>query len=159
MNRRNFLKSGSLAGLAFTGIPVLSCTNENSDKDQENKANAADNFELNESTIEGLQKQMADGKYSSHSLCKLYIDRINNIDKNGPKLNSIIELNPDALSIADAMDNERKKGKIRGPLHGIPVLIKDNIDTADKMQTTAGSLALEGNRASKDSFVAQRLRE
>ena len=77
----------------------------------------------------------------------------------GTKLNAVIEINPDALTIAEAMDKERKNGKVRGPLHGIPVLIKDNIDTADKMQTTAGALALQGNIAKQDSFVAKKLRE
>src|SRR5258705_12534132 len=102
---------------------------------------------------------MQTGELTSHSITEKYLKKIQDIDKNGPKLNSVIEINPDALSIADAMDNERKAGKTRGPLHGIPVLIKDNIDTADKMQTTAGSLALEGHIAANDSFVAKKLRE
>jgi amidase len=89
----------------------------------------------------------------------MYLDRINAIDKKGPAINAVIELNPDALSIADNMDKERKAGKLRGPLHGIPVLIKDNIDTGDQMMTTAGALALEGNKASKDAFIIQKLRE
>jgi amidase len=158
MNRRNFLRNSSLAGMSLTALSAVSCTDNTSTKEQAKNGKKADHFELNETSIDALQKQMNDGKYTSHSLCKLYLDRINNIDKSGPKLNSIIELNPDALAIADALDKERKNGKTRGPLHGIPVLIKDNIDTADKMQTTAGSLALEGNRATKDSVVAQKLR-
>ncbi|MHA1356004.1 MAG: amidase family protein, partial [Candidatus Heimdallarchaeota archaeon] len=80
-------------------------------------------------------------------------------DKKGPKLNSIIEINPDALDIAEKLDEERKNGKVRGPLHGIPIVIKDNIGTADKMQTTAGSLALEGHVPFEDSFIAKKLRE
>ena len=88
----------------------------------------------------------------------MYLQHIENIDKNGPKLNALIEINPDALTIADALDKERKEGKIRSILHGIPVLIKDNIDTADKMNTTAGSLALVGNIATNDAFVVQQLR-
>ena len=79
------------------------------------------------------------------------------VDKNGPALNAVIEVNPDAISIAESMDRERKDGKIRGPLHGIPVLVKDNIDTADKMMTTAGSLALDGHKATKDAFIIKRL--
>ncbi|MEI9912845.1 MAG: amidase [Bacteroidota bacterium] len=101
---------------------------------------------------------MSSGKYTSEQITKLYLDRIEAIDKKGPLLNSVIELNPDALIIAKAMDEERKAGKIRGLLHGIPVLIKDNINTADKMQTTAGSLAMEGHIAANDSFVVKQLR-
>src|SRR5690606_25657711 len=93
------------------------------------------------------------------SIASLYLARIEAIDKSGPGLRSVIELNPDALVIADEMDRERKHGKIRGPMHGIPVLIKDNIDTADKMMTTAGSIALEGHRATKDAFIVERLRK
>ncbi len=102
---------------------------------------------------------MKDGTLSSEKMIRLYLSRIDDIDKNGPGLNSVIELNPDAESIAKHLDAERKKGKIRGPLHGIPVLIKDNIDTADKMMTTAGALALVGNIVKKDSQVARKLRE
>jgi amidase len=101
---------------------------------------------------------MKSGKYTARSLVEKYHARIEEIDKRGPAINAIIELNPDALSIADALDEERKAKGPRGPLHGVPVLIKDNIDTADKMMTTAGSLALVGSKPPKDSFVAQRLR-
>ncbi|HWS59990.1 MAG TPA: amidase, partial [Flavobacterium sp.] len=97
--------------------------------------------------------------YTSEKLVDLYLKRIEAIDKNGPTLNAIIEINPDAMSIAKQMDDERKKGIIRGSLHGIPVVIKDNIDTADKMQTTAGALAMMGNIASKDAFIVKKLRE
>jgi amidase len=116
-------------------------------------------FELDEITIGDLQEGMKSGKYTSRSITEKYLARIDAIDKQGPAINAIMELNPDALSIADAMDKERKEKGPRGPLHGIPVLIKDNIDTADKMMTTAGSLALLGSRASKDSTVAQKLRD
>jgi amidase len=105
------------------------------------------------------QAQMAAGKLGSKSLVQQYLARIAAIDKAGPRINAVIELNPDALSIADELDRERKAGKLRGPLHGIPVLIKDNIATSDRMSTTAGSLALAGVRASKDAFVAQKLRQ
>jgi amidase len=110
----------------------------------------------------GVQEQrarMAAGKLSATSLVQQYLARIAAIDKAGPRLNAIIELNPDAMAIAEQLDRERKAGKLRGPLHGIPVLIKDNIATADKMSTSAGSLALAGVRASRDAFVAQKLRE
>ncbi len=102
---------------------------------------------------------MKSGELSAHSLTQAYLERINEIDKNGPKLNSVIEVNPDALSIADGLDQEPKQKGPRGPMHGIPVLIKDNIDTADRMQTTAGSLALAGSRPAQDSAVARKLRE
>src|SRR5213592_4405828 len=88
----------------------------------------------------------------------MYLKRIDDIDKKGPAINAVIELNPDALTIADNMDKERKAGKVRGPLHGIPVLIKDNINTGDSMQTTAGALALQGNKAVKDAFIITQLR-
>ncbi|MFN7994641.1 MAG: amidase [Bryobacteraceae bacterium] len=115
-------------------------------------------FELEEATIDLLRKRMAEGSLTSQSLTKLYLERIAAIDKRGPELNAVIELNPDALAIAAALDKERKAKGARGPLHGLPVLIKDNIDTADRMMTTAGSLALLGSMASRDSAVAERLR-
>jgi len=116
-------------------------------------------FELDEMTIAELQSGMASGKYTSHSITRKYLDRIDDIDKRGPAINSVIELNPDALSIATDLDRERKAGRLRGPLHGIPVLIKDSIDTHDRMTTTAGSLALAGSIPSQDSTVAKKLRD
>lgn len=118
-----------------------------------------ENFELDETTISDLQSKMSSGKYTAHDLAQKYLRRIEQIDQSGPRLNSVIELNPDALSIADSLDKERKEKGPRSPLHGIPVLIKDNIDTGDRMMTTAGSLALIGPPASQDSFVARKLRE
>jgi amidase len=115
-------------------------------------------FALDEATIDDLQSKMRSGKETAHSLVQQYLARIDAIDQRGPSTNSVIELNPDALTIATQLDTERKAGKVRGPLHGIPVLIKDNIDTADKMHTTAGSLALADNVAARDAFVAERLR-
>jgi amidase len=116
-------------------------------------------FELDEMTVQQLQDAIASGRYTSRRLVELYTARINAIDRQGPELRSVIELNPDALSIADTLDAERRGGRVRGPLHGIPVLIKDNIDTGDRMLTTAGSLALAGASAPRDSYVAVRLRE
>jgi amidase len=116
------------------------------------------NFELEELTIAELQDGMAAGKYTSRRLVDLYLRRIEDVDRNGPTLRSIIEVNPDAGTIADALDAERRERGPRGPLHGIPIVIKDNIDTADKMMTTAGSLALEGSIAAREAFVVQRLR-
>jgi amidase len=115
-------------------------------------------FPLEEMTVAQLQEGMAAGRYTSRRLVELYAERITAVDRNGPTLRSVIELNPDALSIADALDAERKSGRVRGPLHGIPVLIKDNIDTGDRMMTTAGSLALAGPPAPRDAFIVTRLR-
>lgn len=162
MNRRNFLKNGSLTTLSLTAIAASCNDATKSDDKTESSANASqtkDDFELNEITIDELQQKMKDGTYTSRKITELYLQRIEAIDKKGPAINAVIELNPDALSIADAMDAERKAGKVRGPMHGIPVLIKDNIDSGDKMMTTAGSLALEGHIAAKDAFIIKQLRE
>lgn len=115
-------------------------------------------FELEEKTVAELQEGMAAGRWSAREITKLYLDRIALLDRNGPRLRSVIETNPDALEIADALDRERRDGRVRGPLHGIPILLKDNIDTADGMMTTAGSWALAGHHAPRDSWVAERLR-
>src|SRR6185436_12174708 len=116
-------------------------------------------FELDELTIADLQQGLQSGEYTSRQLVEKYSDRINDIDKKGPALHSVIEMNPAAEQIAVALDRERKEKGARGPLHGIPILIKDNIDTQDRMMTTAGSLALVGAKPQRDAFVAQRLRE
>ena len=115
-------------------------------------------FPLEEKTIAELQEMMTSGTATSESLVTLYLKRIDEIDRNGPGLNAVIETNPDALAIARDLDRERREKGPRGPLHGVPVLIKDNIDTADKMETTAGSLALLGSKPARDAFVAERLR-
>ncbi|HSL28032.1 MAG TPA: amidase [Anaerolineales bacterium] len=114
---------------------------------------------LPEWTITDLQARMESGDLTARRLAELYLQRIAEVDKEGPYINSVIELNPDALEIAGTLDEERKAGKVRGPLHGIPILIKDNIDTADQMQTTSGSLALEGHIAAKDAFIVKHLRK
>jgi amidase len=115
-------------------------------------------FELDEVTIAQLQQWLESGRYTSRRLTELYLQRIDAIDRNGPTLKSVIEVNPDALSIASSLDAERKSGRVRGSLHGIPIVIKDNIDTGDRMMTTAGSLALEGTSAPRDAFIVERLR-
>ncbi|MFL5578413.1 MAG: amidase [Gemmatimonadaceae bacterium] len=120
---------------------------------------ASDDFELAELTVAQLQEGMAAGRWSARRLAELYLARIDALDKRGPAINQIIELNPDALDAADAMDRERRGGKVRGPLHGVPVLLKDNVATADRMQTTAGSLALVGATVPRDAFIVSRLRE
>ncbi|MDB5022421.1 MAG: amidase [Mucilaginibacter sp.] len=161
MQRRGFLKAGSVAGLAATTLVSASCNLfSGGNKEQQTSGyENVDQFELNEVTITILQQKMQAGEYTSRSITELYLKRIDAIDKAGPRLNAVIQLNPDALNIAGAMDKERANGKVRGPLHGIPVLIKDNIDTGDKMMTTAGALALEGNIAKQDAFIIQKLRE
>jgi amidase len=113
---------------------------------------------LQEWTICELQSMMTAGELTARQFVELCLERIDAIDRNGPKLNSVIETNPDALNIASSLDDERRHGKTRGPLHGIPILIKDNIDTHDQMQTTAGSLALEGHIAPCDAFIVKKLR-
>ena len=115
-------------------------------------------FDLEEATVRTLLEDQRAGRRTARQITEQYLSRIEALDRRGPSLNSIIELNPDALSIADALDAERRTSGLRGPLHGIPVLVKDNIDTADRMSTTAGSLALEGSIAARDAFVVERLR-
>src|SRR6185503_2211163 len=113
---------------------------------------------MDEMNILEMQAKMRSGEVTARGLAEGFLKRIESIDKQGPAINSVIETNPDAPAIADALDKERKSVRIRGLLHGIPILIKDNIDTHDRMQTTSGSLALEGSRAQQDAFVVQRLR-
>jgi len=114
---------------------------------------------LFEKGVAELGAMMARGELTSRALTERYLQRIAAMDKAGPAINAIIELNPEAAAIAAQRDAERKAGKVRGPLHGIPVIIKDNIDTADQMHTTAGSLALAGSRPARDAFIVQQLRE
>lgn len=161
MQRRSFLKAGSVAGLAATALVSSSCNLFSGGKKGQDAASEEypDQFELNEATIGILQEKMHNKEYTSRKITELYLKRIDAIDKAGPKLNAVIQVNPDALNMADAMDREREKGKIRGPLHGIPVLIKDNIDTGDNMMTTAGASALEGNFAKQDAFIVHKLRQ
>ncbi|MBV8856624.1 MAG: amidase [Acidobacteria bacterium] len=115
-------------------------------------------FDWEELTVRDAQAAMASGRLSARRLTEMYLERIERIDRRGPALNSVIETNPDALAVADSLDRERKAGRVRGPLHGAPVLIKDNIDTADKMLTTAGSLALVNAKPRRDAFIVERLR-
>jgi amidase len=140
-------------------IPVLCMCLQTAGQAMQSASSAKDAFELLELEIPDLQKLMDSGKRTSKSLTQLYLDRIEAIDRNGHQLKSVIEVNPDALAIATQLDQERKSKGPRGPLHGIPVLIKDNIDTSDKMSTTAGSLALIGPAPDKDAFLVQKLRE
>lgn len=151
--RREFLKTAALTAM----LPALSAARVVTPAEAAAPQTGA--FELDEVTIGDLQTGLQAGKFTARSLAEKYLARINEIDKAGPALNSIIEVNPDALSIADQLDKERQSKHLRGPLHGVPVLIKDNIDTADRMMTTAGSLALVGPAPSQDATVAQKLRQ
>lgn len=156
MNRRDFLQTSIAAAAISVASPLPSSMLAEAPETRGIATSAP--FELEEMTVADLQRDIGSGKLTSRSIAEKYLARIADIDKRGPAINSVIELNPDALAIADQLDRERKAGHLRGPLHGIPVLIKDNIDTADRMTTTAGSLALAGLIAPRDSFVAQRLR-
>src|SRR5215471_18716642 len=119
----------------------------------------AEGLVLQEATIADLAAAMADGDLTAAALAEGYLDRIARLDRRGPALRSVIELNPDAVDIAAQLDRERRERGPRGPLHGVPVLLKDNIDTHDRMQTTAGSLALVGEPAPHDATVTARLRQ
>ena len=151
-SRRDFLRVGAAAGAgaSLAGSPAAAYTAP----DQNDQG--PDNF--NEATIAQLQAAMANRQTSAVELTNFYLNRIQAIDERGPHLNSVIELNPDALAMAQAADASRRRGRVLGPLHGIPVLLKDNIDTGDKMQTSAGSFALVGQPAVRDSTVAAKLR-
>ena len=159
--RRSFLQTAALGGTAAL-TPSLGSARELSAAAKDSAAYESKPSELDEITLIELQDGLKSGKFTARFLVEKYWARVSDIDMrtdNGrPALNSVIEMNPDALSTADILDKERKAGKLRGPLHGIPVLIKDNIATDDRMMTTAGSLALVGAKAPKDSFVAQKLR-
>ncbi len=152
MKRRTFFKTTAVSGSLIAVSGLSACTTETP---KESKTDFS-SFDLNEITVNELQQMMKSGKLTSAEICQKYLDRIKEVD---PVLKAVIELNPDALDIAQQMDEERKNDKIRGPLHGIPVMIKDNIDTGDKMMTTAGSLALKGNVTVKDAFIVKKLRD
>lgn len=155
-SRRNFLKTSFFGSIAAFSFSPLSFVNK---KLTESTTINIQPTEFDEITITQLHDGLKSGKYTIRSVTEHYISRIKEIDKSGPELNSVIELNPEALEIADSLDKELKEKGPRSLLHGIPILIKDNIDTADKMQTTAGSLALVGSRPAKDAAVVQKLRE
>ena len=154
MNRRHFLQSTLIGGAAAALSQPALAKSDDPDRDPPR----ARPFDLDEMSIAQLQSAMAAGKLTAVSLARKYLARIAQIDRRGPKLNSVIELNPDALAIAAALDKERKTKGPRGPLHGIPVLIKDNIATHDRMMTTAGSLALAGSITPRDAFLVEKLR-
>jgi amidase len=155
-SRRRFLQSGLLwnaAAMTATVCPAAAAGGAGNIS-----GTSVEPFELDEITITKLRDGMNAGRFSAHSLVRKYLARIRAIDAAGPSLRSVIEINPDALAIATALDRERKQRGPRGMLHGVPVLIKDNIDTADRMATTAGSLALVGVNPARDAFLVERLR-
>jgi len=160
-SRRNFLRSGACATLATAAYPALGAARvfDRATLSAATATSSIPDFELDEIAIDSLQKAFESGQYSSRSVTEKYLARIQQIDKAGPMLHSVIEVNPDAMKIAEGLDAERKSKGARGPLHGVPILIKDNIDTGDRMNTTAGSLALLGSRAPRDAFVAAQLRK
>jgi len=148
--RREFLRTGGMLAAGMSIAPLLSAC-----------ATVApgEGVDLEEVSIAQLQATMTAGRLDAETLVKLYLTRIQTIDRSGPTLRSVQETNPDAIAIARALDEERRAKRVRGPLHGIPILLKDNIATADKMETTAGALALVGARPREDSTIAQRLRQ
>src|SRR5688572_16516026 len=146
MDRRHFLKLATASPLAAAACSSVA-------------QNFTGDFELDEATVSSLQSAMASGERSARSITSLYLDRIRQLDRSGPELQAILEVNPQALEIAESLDKERKSGKVRGPLHGIPVLLKDNINTAAPLTTTAGSLALRGLIPPQEAALVKRLRD
>lgn len=162
MDRRNFLgysAAGSAGFIAAGCSPASGPAESTAPASAAPRATGNEPFELHEATVDSLQEAMRSGRLTARGIAERYLARIDALNHQGPELRAIIEVNPDALEIADRLDAERKAGKVRGPLHGIPIALKDNIDTHDRMTTTAGSLALEGSIPPQDSFVAQKLRE
>ena len=162
MDRRDFVRLGAIAGaMAVNGKPLSAeALAERAAREglPAKRPFSSSPFALEEATLSELQAGMAAGRMTARSITQLYLDRIAELDRQGPTLRHVLETNPDALSIADSLDRERKAGRVRGPLHGIPILLKDNIDTADRMTTTAGSLALAGSIPLQDAFIAAKLR-
>jgi amidase len=157
-SRREFMKAGSMGGaLALSGGTQARPPAGAAPRTASPGAPAA--FELEEVTVDELQRRMTAGSLTAHALTTTYLARIAALDRTGPALHHVIEVNPEAASIARALDEERKTKGARGPLHGIPVLLKDNVDTADGNTTTAGSLALAGSIAPRDATIARKLRE
>src|SRR5258708_32542160 len=162
MDRRNFVRLGAVAGaMAVGGKPLVGQGMANSDgipTPLVGQPHSISPFALEKASLADLQAGMAAGRMTARSITQQYLDRIAELDRKGPTLRHVLETNPEALAIADSLDRERKAGKVRGPLHGIPILLKDNIDTADRMTTTAGSWALAGSIPPQDASIPAKLR-
>ena len=158
LSRRAFVALGASAAVATTLGPTVTSLGASTPLSPEPRTQAFDAFDVEERSIGEWQAALTRGELTSRQLVGRYLQRIESLDATGPKLRAVLETNPDALDIATALDAERRAGKVRGPLHGIPVLVKDNIDTADRMHTTAGSEALAAERPSRDAFIVERLR-
>jgi len=156
LKRRAFLLESAVGGASLLGLGELRAETSTAVAQQ---GEGVASFELEEATIAEVQRDMVGGKLTSLSLTRQYLERIDDMDRKGPALRAMLEINPDAQAIARDLDAERRARGSRGPLHGIPVLLKDNIDTNDRMTTTAGSYALEGSIPLRDAFIAQRLRD
>jgi amidase len=156
IDRRAFLGYAAVLGASTVGGSLVPRPSLPAKRRQGQAAR--DPFDIEEATVKDIQSAMEAGRVTARELVQLYLERIDGLDRQGPALRSILETNPEALSLAEALDRERKSGNVRGPLHGIPVLLKDNVATADRMTTTAGSLALEGSIPPRDAFLAERLR-
>ncbi|MFN9309173.1 amidase [Gemmatimonas sp.] len=160
MDRRHFLNTAGAVAAGAALVPHVTHAAEPADvTDPTTAAAQPPAFAFEEATAAGLLARMQAGTLTSSTLTAAYLARIAAIDAAGPRLRSVIEVNPDAMAMARERDAERRAGRVRGPLHGLPVLVKDNLDTADRMQTTAGSLALVGTPAPRDATVVAKLRE
>jgi amidase len=160
MKRRQFLRASTAAGCFVPSVFSAACqANLSADPGTSQSEGGGNSFPLDDLPITELQRKLAQGIFTSRQLVEMYLRKISEIDQNGIKLNSVIEINPEALAIADGLDRERTTGVLRGRLHGIPFLVKDNIDTGDRMMTTAGSLALAGHIAAHDAPIVRQLRE
>jgi amidase len=169
MHRRDFVRRSTLGGATLLGggLPGASAAPPGAPSRSKRKSENVDPlrdfrvapFDLEEKSILDLQRDMVTGKRTARSITEQYLERIESLDHRGPALHHMLDLNPDALQIADTLDRERAAQRLRGPLHGIPILLKDNIDTGDRMTTTAGSLALEGSIAPRDAFIVRQLRD
>ena len=166
LSRRRFLGPGAAAGGAIVLGGTGGCSPKTGDGTGGGDSNRPppgqpwplSSFELEEVSITDLHAGLVSGRWTARDLTEAYLGRIDEIDRQGPTLRSVIETNPEALDIAEALDREMAEGQVRGPLHGIPILLKDNIATHDSMTTTAGSFALEGSIPPEDSGVARQLR-
>ncbi|AYA36450.1 amidase [Hymenobacter oligotrophus] len=159
MHRRLFLRHAALATTALAALPLSVCSPpESAPSEAAPPAGEASGGPLHEATLADLQAYQQQGRYSARQLTELYLQRIEALNHKGPTLRAVLSTNPEALRIADALDQERRAGRVRGPLHGIPILLKDNIDTGDSQFTTAGALVLARHRARQDAFIVRQLR-